>query len=456
MFFLLLLGIKSIFYIIKYYFWNLKKGIFLIKKKNFYKNYNTKFKKVINFLILDSLLLVSQLLVFNSFIFKKNRFDYRYKQYSNKVYTSFSNFKKNKFTSSGFFFLWKAVRYWLLGLILAAIVTYYFLVIRSLPFNKIIFEWFLVTMLFYWLVSGFVFFIKKYRFSKFTTAVQRFWRRTFTIFWLLESFLFLIFIYLTINANQEPIYMYDNMQVYKTHLFSWRLFLLKIFPISLLIIFSYFFLLMLKWNIFSKNNFFFFLMTLLLVYIVWLEFYQFFHVISYYGNLYWVYDSDEHLWFLESEYRRTRIANHYVTICIIAKFWHLIFIFIFWVFFLLRGNELLRYRYPLFSANFYNFIFLYVLSWVYMYPWYKFLVRRYMSAPYYWFFVNPRKVFLRIFFNDIKLVYFGILTRINEGLRRDFYFSINDFYYFFENSSLLNFCQYKKHYIRDYFLNSLT
>jgi len=444
------------FYSFKYYNWLLKKGVFIIKKKNFYKNYNTKFRKCINFLILDIFLIFSQLTILKSFVFKKNRFDFRYKQFSNKVFTSLTFFKENKFTLSGFSFLWKFIRYWLLGLILAFAATYYLLVIRSLPFNKIICEWFLVTMLFYWVVSGFVFFIKKYRFSKFTTSVQRFWRRTFMIFWLIESFLFLVFFYLTINANQEPVFMYDNMQVYKTHLFSWRLFLLKIFPISLLIIFSYFFLLMLKWNIFSKNNLFFFIMTLLLIYIVWLEFYQFFHVVSYYGNLFWLYDSDEHLWFLESEYRRTRIVNHYVTICIIAKFWHLIFIFIFWVFFLLRGNELSRYRYPIFSANLQNFIMLYILSWIYMYPWYKFLTRRYLSTPYYWFFVSPRRIFLRVFFNDIKLVYFGFSARFCELFKYDFYFDINDFYYFFENSSLLGFYQYKKHYIRDYFLNTIV
>ena len=276
------------------------------------------------------------------------------------------------------------------------------------------------------------------------------------IFWLIESFLFLIFAYLTLNANQEPVFMYDSMQIYKTHLFSWRIFLLKIFPISLLIIFSYFFLLMLKWNIFSKNNLFYFLMTLILIYVVWLEFYQFFHVVSYYGNLFWMYDSDEHLWFLESEYRRTRICNHYVTICIIAKFWHLIFIFIFWVFFLLRGNELVRYRYPLFSANLQNFVMLYILSWIYMYPWYKFLTRRYLSSPYYWFFVNPRRMFFRVFFNDIKLFYFGLFHRLNEILNYEFLFKLNDFFYFFENSALLGFYQYKKHFIRDYFLNTLN
>jgi hypothetical protein len=455
-----LTNINIFYYTLKriwWLFWQFVRfGYVYIKKLKTNIKHIVKFKYFFkNFILFDFFLVLFYKFLFNLLIFKKNRALLRYKQFANKVYNKVYIPSTFNFKFSGLIYFWKNFRYWLLGVVLASVTVYYFLVIRSLPFNKIMFEWFLVTMLFYWFISGFVFFIKKYRFSKFTTAIQRFWRRTFTIFWLLESFLFLIFIYLTINANQESVYMYDSMQIYKTHLFSWRLFILKIFPIALLIIFSYFFLLMMKWNIFSKNNIFFFFITLLLVYIVWLEFYQFFHVLSYYGNLFWAYDAEEHLWFLESEYRRTRIANHYITICIVAKFWHLIFIFIFWVFFLLRGNELLRYRYPLFSTNFYNFIFLYILSWVYMYPWYKFLVRRHMSSVYYWFFVNPRHLFFRILFNDVKLVYFGLLNFFKNFFSTNFIFLQSDFYYFISNSHLTNYCQYKKHFIRDLLLYNL-
>lgn len=456
MFFLLLFGIKALTHSINHGKLVILRDFFFKKEKVFYKKYSAKNKYYFSFFLLDVFLIFINKFLSKINYFKTSRYGYRSNQFNSKNYRYLSAEKKEKTIYLGLIFFWKVIRYWILGAILAIITIYYLLVIRSLPFNKIIFEWFLVIMFSYWLISGFVFFIKKYRFSKFTTAIQRFWRRSLTIFWLIESFLLLIFFYLTINANQEPIFMYDNMQIYKTHLFSWRIFLLKIFPVGLLIIFSYFLLLTLKWNVFSKSNFFFFIITLLLIYIVWLEFYQFFHVVSYYGNLFWVYDSDEHLWFLESEYRRTRIANHYVTICIIAKFWHLIFIFLFWVFFLLRSNELVRYRYPMLSANIYNFLFLYVLSWIYMYPWYKFLTRRYMSTTYYWFFVTPRRLFVRVFFNDIKLFYFGSLVRLNDFFKNSYIFNLKDFYYFFENSFLLNFYQYKKHFIRDYFINSLN
>jgi hypothetical protein len=47
-------------------------------------------------------------------------------------------------------------------------------IIRATPFNKSLFGWLALAMLFYWLISGFVFFIKKYQFGKYTSVIQRF------------------------------------------------------------------------------------------------------------------------------------------------------------------------------------------------------------------------------------------------------------------------------------------
>jgi hypothetical protein len=72
----------------------------------------------------------------------------------------------------------------------------------------------------YWLISGFVFFIKKYQFGKYTSVVQRFWRRTYILFWLIEITTFSVFLFLTINASQESFYMFDQISIFKTHLYS--------------------------------------------------------------------------------------------------------------------------------------------------------------------------------------------------------------------------------------------
>jgi len=275
------------------------------------------------------------------------------------------------------------------------------------------FIWISFLMFSYWLLSGFVFFIKKYQFGKYTTSIQRFWRRSYVLFWLIEFSLFSIYLYLTLNANQESFYMFDQIQFFKNHLYSWRLFLYKLFPLTFLLILSYLFLLSLKWNILSKHSVWLLLITIVLVYTIWIEFYQFFHVINYYSGFNWIYDLDDKIWSLELDVRKTRTVNHYVFLLLILKFWHIVFIIGFWIFFLLRSLELGRIRYPLISANIQNFVILYMFAWVSMYPWLKFIFRRYLDMPYYWFFINNRKLGYRVFINDISLYYYSIVDSCN-------------------------------------------
>lgn len=313
---------------------------------------------------------------------------------------------------SGFNLIWNSLRLWFVFFLMLLII-YFSLIVRSLPFNKIVFAWIGITMFCYWLISGFVFFVKKYQFGKYTSVIQRFWKRSYILFWLIEAGTFSVFLFLTINASQESFYMFDQISFYKTHLYSWKLFILKLFPIILLIIVSYFMLVSLKWNILTKHTLFLLFLTLNLTYVVWLEFYQFFHVLNFYGNLNWIYDIDEHTWVLELEPRRTRIVNHYVMLLFILKFWHIVFIYGFWIFFVLRVLEIGRIRYPLLSANFQNFIILYIFAWVFMYPWFKFFFKNFLYAPYYWFYVNNRRLFVRVLFNDFKLIYYGLCDYLN-------------------------------------------
>ena len=302
-------------------------------------------------------------------------------------------------------------------------------------------------------MSVFFFFIKKYQFGKYTSVIQRFWRRSYILFWVLEGVVFVIFLYLTINSASEPFYMYDQIQYFKTHLFSWSFFLLKLLPLTFLIIISYIFLVSVKWTIFSKNILFLFLLTGVLIYVIWLEFYQFFHILNFYGNLFWVYDIDDHTWTLENEPRRTRISNHYVSLLMILKFWHIVLIFVFWIFSLLRWLETKRVRYPLLSANLQNFIILYFFAWVSMYPWFKFYYRKLLDIPYYWFYTNNHLYGFRVIWNDIKLVWYGLFNLLESST--SYLFTKTPFYYWFSFNSELGFYGFKKHFIKDQIIKSL-
>jgi len=194
------------------------------------------------------------------------------------------------------------------------------------------------------------------------------------------------------------------------------------------------------------------LLTVLLLYIVWVEFYQFFHVINFYGSFNWVFDIDEKVWSLELEVRKSRTVNHYIMLMIMLKFWHIVFIFIIWVFFVLRSLEIGRIRYPLLSANLQNFLILYLFAWVMMFPWLKFIFRRYLDMPYYWFYVNNRKLGYRIFFNDISLYYYGISNFVYYyfvSLKN--FFTLNFFYWSYES----DYFAFKKSFIKNTILSSL-
>lgn len=379
----------------------------------------------------------------------KNGFYFNFKSFEQKSF--FLDTLKYSFFS-GLKSIWLGFRFWLVPLLVAFIIIYYSMVIRCVPFNKIVAFWVIFGMVAYWLLSGFVFFIKKYQFGKYTTAIQRFWRRSYILFWLIEFSLFMVYVYLTLNANQESFYMFDQIQVFKTHLFSWRLFMLKIFPLTVLLILGYFLLLSLKWNVLSKNSLLISIITLIIVNTVWVEFYQFFHVVNYYGNFNWIYEADEKMWSLELEPRKTRTVNHYVMLLLILKFWHIVLIVAFWVFFILRGLEVGRVRYPLLSANLQNFLILYLFAWVNMFPWIKFIMRRYIDMPYYWFYVNNREIGYRVFFNDMKLLWYGIvdlLSNLNLNNHLDYSF-IN---WSVEDSDFL--FSYRKTSIKNIILNSL-
>ena len=421
----------------------------IIKKKlinNFFLiKYNINEKIILNrFFFFD-------LFFLNFFKKNKNNFLLKIFQLKNKNVFKIKSFSQKNLFSFFIFFL-KKISIWLISLILCILIFFFLSNVRLISFNKVLFEWFLIIMFLYWLLSGFTFFIKKYQFSKYTSVIQRFWRRSFILFWLIEGGVFLTFFYLTLNSSEEITYMSDQIKLFKTHFFSWKFFFLKISLNIILIFISFFLILSLNWSTFNKNNLFLLIITLILLYFVWLEFYQFFHIVNFYSNLIWVFDYDEYIWNLEIEFRRTRLSNNYVAVCLLAKFWHLIFIFVFWVFFILRVNEIKRLRYPLLSANNQNFIIMYIMSWLYMYPWLKFLFRGFLDINYSSFLNNSNKTSFRVFFYDLKLFYYSNFLNIFSKL---FYFSNTDFYYFFKNSNF-NVFSFKKHFLKDIFISYLN
>lgn len=375
---------------------------------------------------------------------------------SNTYNTMYTNFLV------GFRSMWLSLRFWIFPAYLGIFSFMFMSYTRLVTFNILVIKCLMLAGVVYWLLSGFTFFLKKYQYRYFTSSLQRFWKRCYAIFWMLEFFTFFCFLYLTLMASQEPFLMYDNAQIFKTHLFSWRYFLPKMVTATILIIITYFAIISVKWTTTSKIDIFFMGITLLLLYIAWVEFYQFFHVISYYGNMVWKLSEDNTYWFLETEFKRTRINNHFVTICLIAKFWHIVFTVIFWLFFVVRGLEMSRVRYPLLVANFQNFIFVYILAWLYMYPWVKYATLKLFNTPYYWFYVNNKRNILYILSSDFYFIVQNFFSDIVYFIPNSFNYMLEkttldaDFYYMRGSSVDTSFTQFRKQYIRDIFIKFIN
>lgn len=87
--------------------------------------------------------------------FNKFRLNYFFKQISWAFYKT--NNKKIKLTIKnnynhyfiGLKAIWFSFRYWFIGLIFSFLIFFYFLQIKSIPFNKTIFGYFIVSVFFY-------------------------------------------------------------------------------------------------------------------------------------------------------------------------------------------------------------------------------------------------------------------------------------------------------------------
>jgi hypothetical protein len=297
---------------------------------------------------------------------------------------------KNFFFLYGIFDFLKKFKIVILIFLFSFLFLIFLIYLHLVTLNKIIFLWFLVFLNIYWILSTFVFFIKKYNWGRFTTANQRFWKRSLLLIWIIEFFLFGIFFYLTHNANSESFYMLDQLQIYKNFLSPINFFLVNLSLVTCIIIFLYLCLLNLKWQNFNKLTLVFLIISNILGFILFFECYQFYHLINYYCNIIWEYDIDSEIWSLEFESRKSRTYHHYSILLAILRFWHIIFIIITWFFFFLRALEIGRFRYISVAASLQNFLFLYVFNWIFLFPWLKFFIKYYSMYSYTDLFVHFR------------------------------------------------------------------
>lgn len=298
----------------------------------------------------------------------------------------------------------------LLSLLLAFLYFFYTIFFFKIQFLKQLSVWFVIGMLYFWLMSGFNFFLKRYQFGKFTSQIQRFWKRTNMCFWLIEGFLILLFFYYFLNSSQEPMYMYDYSSLNQEYLLSLHSISLNIILLSLVIYFMYFTMLRINLNNWFQLNFYLIIISVFIFFSFFLETYQFYYVISTFNERLWVFNEDENLWSLDIENPILRVKQDYLLVCLIAKYWHFLFIFLSWVFFLIKSFEKKKVTIVLFGVNVQNVIILYVLNFACYLQWFKWVYRRFFDLPYTWFMTNIDSKFFVKFFSEAKLIFISLLS----------------------------------------------
>lgn len=300
-------------------------------------------------------------------------------------------------------------------LVPVAVTVFMFLIMLNYGTTNLLRQlsvWLVVGLIFFWLISGFNFFLKRYRFGKFTSAIQRFWKRANSYFWLIEGFLFSLFFYYYLNSSQEPLYYYDESNLNQTHLFSLTSAYISYALLVFLIFYSFFLLLNLPNFNTRQQMAHLTLLSLGMIYIYLIESYQFYYVLTTFIESFWLFDAQSNTWVLEFEVPRLRAKHQYLLLALIAKYWHFLFIFLSWLFFAMKSFEQKRIYYVLFGVNIQNLIILFGLNILFYVQWLKWIFRRFYDAVYYWFFTDPNGWSLYLSFNAVYDFFLSVVLLV--------------------------------------------
>lgn len=241
-------------------------------------------------------------------------------------------------------------------------------------------------MLVYWLSSIFTFLIKKSQYSIYVSTTQRFWKRAWFLFWVLELVLFIIFLSLSLTAPDEVLFLFGYAGQYFSHSFHFLFFFKNIFLILILIMLSNICLVLLKYK--TLKNIFLKLILIILIFIFFEDFMQFFSILQFYNSLKWEFNALQKVWIIEPQILRLRTNSHYMFILIVLKIWHTLFILIFYLFIENVRLHNLNLSFGSLSSNLKNFFFLYFFSFILKINLIKSYLNHLFQYVYTWFYVN--------------------------------------------------------------------
>jgi len=352
----------------------------------YYKNFKSNYKNIYN------LIFIKQLFIKNIIIYK-NIFNY------------IKNFLLNLLNLIIFNIKWVLV-----ALVISIIYFFISLFYIQIDIAKQIALWYIFGIIYYLLMSTFNSFLIKYKYGKFTSAIQRFWKRTGMVFWLIEGFLFLLFFYYFLNSSQEPLYMFDYSSLNVELLIQLKTTFKNLLLLTWAIYFSFVLIYNLNFLNYFQNLFTLTIILLIIFYSLYIESYQFVYIISLYSDKTWLFEDISQSWILEVEQNNLRVKQQYFIYCLIAKYWHFIFIFISWFFFFIKSLEIKKISYTMLGYNTQNLLILYVLNILCLIQWIKYSSKKFLEIIYYWFHFQYDEKLLNTFFFEIYNVLFSTIN----------------------------------------------
>ena len=242
----------------------------------------------------------------------------------------------------------------------------------------------------YWTVSIFIFLFKKSLFATTTTIIQRYWKRALYLFWSLEIILFSIYFYLLLICPTEVEWLLDQPQLFNSDYIQVKLYLSELIPPFILIALMDRIKITLNIVNFHQLKLMLVIVLLALLSLLLNEVYQSINYLRVFDNLGWEFDTEVNHWELTSAVLKIRVYKQYLTLITLLKYWHIVFIYIFYQISLSFTLDSIYISQGIFSSNKQNFIFLFLFSGL----WFLWAIKPYLVVLYkyiyYWFFINRR------------------------------------------------------------------
>lgn len=241
----------------------------------------------------------------------------------------------------------------------------------------------------YWLVSIFIFIFKRSLYTSYTVVIQRYWKRSLYLFWIIELFLFAIYIYLILVAPTEVEWLLDQPQLFKSNYWEGIIFFNKLLVCLAIIIGT----VIAQYLLVNQNKMFLTIsvmfVTILVMIIAFSDFAQTYMYSIYFAGLNWTFDLEAEVWNFDMDMDKTRVVTQYMFLITFLKFWHTLFIVGTWLVSVMFYIQAPFVNQGMFAANKQNFFFLFGFAMLWMLFLYKAYSNYFSEYVYQWFFVNP-------------------------------------------------------------------